>query len=289
MDIDSKKYEIKPHGNPEFPMDFYECDNKVYKDLYVHWHNEMEIIYVITGTIIVFIDDTMIEGKAGDIIFIHPKAVHYIKSGEDLLLFKSLVFDIHMIDGDINDFCHNQVILPLLLHQIEISNIITTNQKNHTQIKNVFFEMEKCYKGKNDFFQIEAKYLLLKLLYILLSSGHYNKVNVCNNKLTSIIRLSLEFIQNNYSQEITPAIIANHVNYNEYYFMKVFKKYTGKTVIKYLTEYRLSQAKQLLVNTDYSIEEICYRIGFSNSSYFTSKFREFYKITPGEFRKQSNK
>ena len=288
MDIDSKKREIKSHGTFELPMEFYDCNNRVYKDLYIHWHKEMEIIYVITGEITVFLNDMVVKGKTGDFIFIEPEAVHYIKSGNELLMFKSLVFDLRVLKGCADDFCHNEVAKPLALHQMKISDKINFSSTNYDTIKTVFFELAKCCENKNKFYQLEAKCLIFKFFYELLNGNHFSQVNVLSNKLTTAVRSSLDYIQNNYSEELTTRSISNHVHYNEYYFMRIFKKYTGKTIVEYLTECRLEKAKELLRDSDVTIEEVAYQVGFSTTSYFISKFREVNNITPGEFRRLVN-
>lgn len=289
MDIDPKKREIKTHGTFELPMEFYDCNNRVYKDLYVHWHKEMEIIFVITGQITVCLNDSVVKGKTGDFIFIAPEAVHYIESGNELLMFKSLVFDLRVLNGSADDFCHNTLAEPLTSHQMKISDIINNTNENYEKIKEIFFSLAKCCEDKKMFYQLEAKSLIFKFFYELLRGGHFSRVSMVNNKLSLAVRKSLDYIQKNYAEELTTGMIAKQVHYNEFYFMKVFKKYTGKTMVEYITEYRLEKSKELLKKDDINIEEVAYKVGFSTTSYFTSKFREVFRVTPGEFRKLLNK
>lgn len=56
--------------------------------------------------------------------------------------------------------------------------------------------------------------------------------------------------------------------------------------MEYLKEYRLRQAKRLLLETGDSILEICMQVGFESPSYFIQQFRFLYGMTPGEYRKQ---
>ena len=286
VDTDTNQQEIKLHGTFDLPLEFYDCNNRVYKDLYIHWHKQMEIIYVITGKMILRLNNNLVEASSGDFIFIAPETVHYIKSGEELLEFKSLVFDLRILNGSSDDFCQNKVAQPLISHQMKISNKIVCNDKNYEEIKKCFFALDECRKNKKNYYQLEAKYLIFRFFHQILTGGHYSQISLESNKLTASVKSAITYIQSNFTSELTTGSISKYVHYNEYYFMRIFKKYTGRTIVEYITEYRLEKAKELLQKDELSIEEIANQVGFSTTSYFSSKFREMFHVTPSEFRKE---
>ena len=81
------------------------------------------------------------------------------------------------------------------------------------------------------------------------------------------------FIQNHYNEELTAGSISSYVHYNEYYFMRVFKKYTGRTIVAFITEYRLEKAKELLQSNELTIEEVRTGLAFLQQVYFSGKFK----------------
>lgn len=289
MDVDNKKRELKSHGTFLLPLEFYDCNNRVYKDCYMHWHKEMEIIYVQQGQMHVRINDTVTDGKTGDFICVPPEQVHHIKSGEERLLFRSLVFDIKMLGGASGEFCQKEVAEPIATRQIEISSKISPGQKNYAQIKNAFFTLVECSREKPAFYQLKAKYLILQMFYEILGGGHYSRSRYSSNKASIAVKTVLDYIGNHYSEDITVKELAQQVHYNESYFMRTFKKYTGRTLVEYLTDFRLDKSKEFLLQDGCTIEAAAFRAGFSSTSYFTSKFREAFRITPSEFRKLYNK
>lgn len=289
MDVDNKKREIKRHGTFELPMEFYDCNNSVYKDCYMHWHKEMEIIYVICGTIFIRMGGEIVEGHEGDFICIEPETVHHIKSGGELLLFKSFVFSPRILNGCEDDFCQNVVAQPLIMRQLRISDKISPGQVRYDKIKGTFFELAACCKEREDFYQLHAKVLLLQFFFELLSGGHYSQVSLSTDKTSAAVRDALEYMEQNYSSDITARTISSHVHYNEYYFMRVFKKYTGKTLVEYITQLRLDKSKGLLLDGSHTVEEAAFEVGFSSTSYFTSKFKESFGVTPSEFRRLTQK
>jgi len=66
------------------------------------------------------------------------------------------------------------------------------------------------------------------------------------------------------------------------------KAASGKSVNQYIRELRLEKGAELLKETDKSIAEISYQVGFSSASYFNKTFRNYYDVTPGEFRVSSS-
>mgnify|MGYP000329186003 CR=1 FL=1 len=67
--------------------------------------------------------------------------------------------------------------------------------------------------------------------------------------------------------------------------MRFFKKYTGKTCIQFIKNYRLEKAYNLLKNTDLPVTQISFDVGFSNVSYFCKNFREYCGCSPEQYRK----
>ena len=67
--------------------------------------------------------------------------------------------------------------------------------------------------------------------------------------------------------------------------MRLFKKTTGKSVLTYITELRMEKAKELLIKTDCSIENITEKIGYFSVAHFSQLFKKIEGITPGKYRK----
>ena len=67
-------------------------------------------------------------------------------------------------------------------------------------------------------------------------------------------------------------------------FTRRFRSATNMTPVQYLQRQRLRQAKDLLQNSNLSISEIAYRVGYIDVSYFTKLFKQFSSITPKEYR-----
>ena len=70
------------------------------------------------------------------------------------------------------------------------------------------------------------------------------------------------------------------------YLSSLFKKETGQNLSKYIKQYRMEKAKELLTGTNMKIVNISEQVGYPNVSYFVQSFREYFGISPQKFRDQ---
>ncbi|TDF94376.1 response regulator transcription factor [Paenibacillus piri] len=97
---------------------------------------------------------------------------------------------------------------------------------------------------------------------------------------------TIRYIEQYYMQECSLAGVASHLHLNANYFSNLFKKQTGESFISYLMRFRMDKAKMLLTNTDMRISEIADAVGYADSNYFATAFRQAAGQSPSEYRKQ---
>ena len=93
-------------------------------------------------------------------------------------------------------------------------------------------------------------------------------------------------IKNEYMNDIGLEQIADRVCLTPAYVSFIFKKETGSNLVKYLTDYRMQKAKELLEKSNRKIVDICRLCGYQNQSYFNKLFKNYYGITPKQYREQ---
>ncbi|RHA09222.1 response regulator [Megasphaera sp. AM44-1BH] len=114
----------------------------------------------------------------------------------------------------------------------------------------------------------------------------YDMVSTQNNA-DKVVESVLEYIEANYDKELTLDQITKEYFVSKGYFCRVFKKYTGKRFVSYLTEVRMKKARELLSSGKYTITEVAGRIGFKDASYFSTVFRKFYSCSPSDVLPQN--
>ena len=94
----------------------------------------------------------------------------------------------------------------------------------------------------------------------------------------------LQYVEDHFREEISREQLSEMFYFDPDYITKIFKKETGMSFKNYVIEKRLSLAKDLLRNTDYSVSDISMRVGYDNYSYFTRLFKKSYGLTPVDYR-----
>ena len=108
-------------------------------------------------------------------------------------------------------------------------------------------------------------------------------------KINRVIVNAKLFINENFSDEITLEEVSKVVCVSPQYFSRLFKEETSENFIEYLTKVRIDRAKELMKNSNLSIKEICFKIGYADPNYFSHIFKKTEKLTPSEYIKNCNK
>ncbi len=98
-----------------------------------------------------------------------------------------------------------------------------------------------------------------------------------------------DYIEKNYQKDLSLEEIADHVNYNKHYLTRYFKSMTGMSVFTFLNDYRLNQAKWLLLTTEKSMDDIAYEAGFQSTKRFHHVFKEVMGTSPLQYQKETKR
>jgi two-component system response regulator YesN len=99
-----------------------------------------------------------------------------------------------------------------------------------------------------------------------------------------IINIVKEQVAQNYNQDLTLADLASNLYVSNAYLSKLFRKEQGQNFIDYLISYRMEKAKDLLVNTNMLVGDICTNVGYANIKHFYKIFRSYAGMNATEYR-----
>lgn len=123
----------------------------------------------------------------------------------------------------------------------------------------------------------------------ILLSGFFDHIDITRQNIMRFVPI-IDYLQNNYRQEITVKELASLMNLNTVYFCDLFKKTFHISPKQYIINKRLVESQNLLIETDLSIKEIAYTVGFTNENYFSEIFKQKTGLPPSYFRQTvSNK
>lgn len=110
------------------------------------------------------------------------------------------------------------------------------------------------------------------------------------NAVEDLVAESVKLIEQNIGNEkfgVNEIAVALHISLS--YLSKIFKKHLGATCIEYITQKRMEKAKELLIHTAMTQEEIAHAVGYTNVHYFSMLFKKQLGETPGQYRRQVRK
>lgn len=128
--------------------------------------------------------------------------------------------------------------------------------------------------------------------YEQLRKWYTDKLTVsCRNIMTrkeaqssSVIDKAKDYIAARYQKDISLDDVSREVDISPYYFSKIFKEETGENFIEYVTNIRITKAKELLQSSELSMKEICAQVGYSDPNYFSRTFKKNVGVTPTEYK-----
>lgn len=250
-----------------------------------HWHDELEGIYVLTGSMDFYLDDRKLTLSSGDFLLITSSAMHYSKAHDE----KDSLFFRLFIQPAL--FSASESLHPLLLPFLEDREsefLLLRAEKNPENLKDLLLRMHKLLETRPAGFPLECAGLVHILLARLYPLIHQSDVIMGTHMGPDVEaqRRMIAYIRKNYPEKITLADIAEAGLMSRSKCCQLFKKYVNRTPMDFLNTYRLEMSLRLLKETERPISDISLSCGFTSQSYFTKLFTERYHMTPSGCRKK---
>ena len=269
-----------------FPYNTYICSIPLdFDKVPLHWHDEMEIIYIKKGHGYVTVDFKQYKVSGCTIVLILPGQLHSIEQYDNLSMeYENIMFNVNMLLPRTEDTSSTGFLRPLLNGQITVPSVFSIIHPHYAAISSCFDACDEICKTKPQGYDLFIKGKLYEFFYIL-SNRCRNEKNPRNTKSLDKMKIILKYVETNYMRKITIAEVAASVEFSESHFMRYFKEVMGTSFIDYLREYRLTMAARLLIASDADILNIAEEVGFDNLSYFNRAFKKHYGMTPSQYRK----
>ena len=279
-------HERKTHVEFDFPYNTYLCSIPLdFSKVPVHWHEEMELIYIKKGKGVVTVDFKQHTVTGPTIVLILPGQLHSIDQfGDEIIEYENIIFNYNMLISKNPDYADTNFITPLIRGKITVPTVFTPVYPYYEDVARPIDACDEICKTKPQGYQLFIKSMLFQFFFIL-DNRCRNLTPPPKNKTTiDKMRIVLKYVENNYPKKITIADIAEVAGFSESHFMRYFKETMGTSFIDYLKDYRLTMAARLLQSSDNAIIDIASDVGFDNISYFNRSFKAKYGVSPRNYR-----
>lgn len=288
LNLDRTKRELRPHGSLDFPCAGYA---KIYRncvgdEISWHWHEEMEILYSVEGTIKVQVPGRTYCVQAGEILFVNASILHYAVT-ENFCNLQSMVFHPTLLTGTEDSVYARKYILPLTKCSSLDSCILCRESDEDNIIVKYFTEAFQALASDELGYEFTVRENLSRICMSLYEQykEEIRETHIVINQDTERIREMLDFIHGHYFERLELAQIAQQAGIGERECLRCFQRMLQISPMQYLLKYRIIQGASMLIAGKDSIAEIAIQTGFDSPSNFTQMFKRFYKCTPSQYRK----
>ena len=278
----------------KYPLKLYRIGKSDITGMRKHSHEYVQIWYIAKGTCRHLVDEMVYEMRAGTMLILPPYTGHYFECDDEELDILACDFMLEIVtEGLQRNIGENGyglmrfAYLESFIASIEkVNPSLELDGVKKLRIEEYLTKMLNVYTKQDKFYEIELKSYLLKLLVTV--ARDYEKTDRKKEKsiYKNSIRSCIEYIETHYAEKFTVGDMAKFCAMSESYFIFFFKELTGVTFIQYLNTFRVEKSKTLLTETDFSLEEIAWQVGFYDVNYYNRVFKNIEKITPQQYRQR---
>ncbi len=272
-------------------IDFTESDPFV---IHWHWHEDVELMYILKGQAYVTCEEDQILANEGDIVFINQAVRHFITpTNPEGCIFRSIIVHPSFVFGFGQLEMEKKYITPVLhdasLKHLHITPDVSYYEAFRTPIMEIITQNEEKPAG----YELISKASLLhiwKELFSLVAQDSSTPAKKIAAQDEQRVKQAIIYIQEHYMESITLDDIADSILVSKSECCRCFKRTLNVTPFEYLMKYRiLESTKKMHKKTLESISEIAGSVGFNNTSYYNKIFKKYMSCTPTEYRSSIKK
>lgn len=296
MEKEPKHHEKNRYQDSSFPFEIYTVNRytmfpagRGFNNL--HWHEEIQYTIAAKGDLTMQVNGKDYELREGDGIFINSGYLHITKQMQDQGEYFSINFNHKLLSFSLGSLLEQKYVLPYVGEYLLPILVFRPEVPWEKAVLEKFNEIRRLYQTKDVVaWEYKIAILLSSIWDFILSNTETNGTNQGLLKLKqNRIQELLDFVHQHYGEAITIKEIAEAAHISPTECTRCFKEFTDYSPYEYLMQYRISEAKQQLLQTDYSIQQIGIKVGFREASSFIQAFKKRVDMTPLNYRKHQGK
>lgn len=247
-----------------------------------HYHPQWELTYITKGTGILYIGNTIRNFCEGELVLVGQNLPH---------CWRNEAIEDETVESTFFQWDENLLGEHWLAHPefLAIASMLSQSHKGILFDSKATANVIKKIKGLTQLSPFDRLWQFVAILHEL--SAFDTKVIsheadfAINHQVSKRIDKLINFVENNYQNQISAADLANITYLTPSSFSKFFRKTFQKTFTAYLNELRISKACILLRNSDRQVEDIAFSCGYNNMAFFHRRFKKMMGTTPALYRK----
>lgn len=235
-----------------------------------HYHNYFEVYFITEGSCTYFINNKSYRMRKGDVILIPDGVIHMTRYSDSQHSRMLINCPMHYIPASVR-------------HDLPSMMYLYRNPAIFSNLFDLFNKMEREFNNPDRFSDEILRCYTEELFFLLARNNNTCKPISASN---DYVENAIDYVQENFTSEISLSQAAKLCSVSPEHFSRLFKKETGFGFNKYVNLLRLQKAEQMIKqHSKMHITELAANCGFSDSNYFSAKFKETYGISPKELQK----
>lgn len=245
-----------------------------------HWHDEIEIIYILEEYVDVGVYGNLYNLKAGDIIFIPSGVRHCFFSAPPEARRLAIKFSPSLLEAT----CGSE--LEVLKRIFPYSQGWST--ESSSAVRDMLIALQEEYQERRLGYRCAISAILHRIILTFMRELPHDMVSQSNRRQkTDVIKKVLAYVSAHYMKKIDLQSCAEAIGFNPNYLSRTFYQQTGIHFHAYLQILRLRKVEWLLLNTQDTILSIAEQSGYPNVKTLNRVFRDKWGCTPSAYRKSS--
>lgn len=278
-------FEKNPLLNTHFPflsldINYKTCVPKRMHFQQLHWHDDIQIVYVLKGEVKIQTLNQNIELKENEAIFINKHVLHSILPN-DIAHYRSFIFPDAMVrfykkspmDQDVQCLLENNSFEFYFIYEHKAIEIIQ-------ELNQVVFQ-----QPKQQYYEYKITTLLTHLMYEILTHITLTE-NSFHHQQHESIQKCISYIHLHYQDNISLEDIASYGNISKGHCGRLFRETLHITPYEYLIDFRIQKSLEYLHNNKHNMTQIAQLVGFSDTSHYIQSFKKRLDMTPKQYQKQ---
>ena len=271
--------------DPTLPLQIYLRDPQL--EFPAHKHSFDELAIILKGTANHVIDDQHIPVKSGDVFVVSKSHKHQYIDMNGLAL-ANLLFDgdaLEISSWDIRSLPGFHALFalePILRRQQKFTSHLRLIDSQLSHATDLLHKLTHETTHRNPGYRVMAKGLFMQLVVFL--SRCYSEEPTGDSVDLLRIGDAIAHIETNFAQKITLDELAKKAHLSTRHFQRIFQECIGRAPIDHLLHVRIRKAAERLRQTNDSITEIAFHVGFNDSNYFSRQFRVIMNQTPRQYK-----
>lgn len=253
----------------------------------LHFHQEIELLYVENGGFNIWLDGKAFHAEKGDLVIINSNECHKIQSSTDNCYYKCIKCAPQILYTMDQSFFNMRYVMPFIVNTDEHKRVFTKDEISSSGIPELVANIHDEWVEKKYGFELSIHSDLLRIFLIIVrswdnSGASIKPIDVSSN-LSKTIQAAVEYVGKNYANA-SETEAAKLCNLSYSYFSHSFKRVMNMSFKEYVNYVRINESQKLLISENKSVSEIAAELGFSSASHYIQCFKKIKGESPKQFK-----